>query len=210
MNEIRRKIFTGNGCHRALAKFQGIIIYPSGNEEGQKNKILLPEGEFDCSFVPKLYWLFCNHRHEFEGIKNYIGYPKISDGKLVKIELAVLQKEDQYQQETWEVCGMWSGKKKKLLVQRDVKIIPEDTSLHFYQYSFVNQEDFQKNLWDKYCYLIMCKREKDELAIKKTVPIACPVKKPQPPRKYQKTELNTERQPNVSKEKPSLQRKPKA
>jgi len=202
MDQVNRKIFTGNGCHRAIAKFQGIVIPAPDSDKEIKNKILLPEAELDCSFVPKLYWLFCNHRHEFEGIKSYIGYPKISNGKLVKIELAVLQKEEQYQQETWELCGMWSAQKKKLLVQRDVNIIPEDISIHYYQYDFANQASFKTNLWDKYCYLIMAKREKDELLIKKTIPIACPVKKPKPPNRREKPGSNS--LPKTNQFKPKL------
>ncbi|ACK71763.1 hypothetical protein PCC7424_3367 [Gloeothece citriformis PCC 7424] len=178
---IRRKLYTANGTHQAICRFQGVLM---PRPEGEKGfRLLLPGLEVEAHFAfPKTLWFYRQNPHLFEGVRNYLGYPKVTgEGKLVKIQIVAIEQEQSFQKEQWEFIGMWCGPQKALFVQRQGQMFPDEERPHYYKYRFKNQDEYRKYLWDRYAYHIIAKREGDELLIVRNNPFACPRRKPEPP-----------------------------
>jgi hypothetical protein len=178
---IRRKIYTANGTHQAICRFQGILMPKPDDDKGFK--LLLPGLEIDASFAfPKTAWFYRKCPEAFEGVKNYIGYPRMTrEGKLVKVYIVSVDQQQNFKKEQWEFVGMWCGPQKSLFIQRRSDMFPEDPRPHYYKFRFKNQDEYKKYLWDRYAYQIIAKREGDELLIVRNNPFACPRRKPEPP-----------------------------
>ncbi|WP_041933331.1 hypothetical protein [Gloeothece verrucosa] len=178
---IRRKLYTANGTHQAICRFQGVLMPKPEGEKGFK--LLLPGLEVEAHFAfSKTLWYYRQNPHLFEGVKNYIGYPKLTgEGKLVKIQIVAIDQQQTFQREQWEFIGMWCGPQKALFVQRQGQMFPDEERPHYYKYRFKNQDEYRKYLWDRYAYQIIAKREGDELLIVRNNPFACPRRKPEPP-----------------------------
>lgn len=178
---IRRKLYTANGTHQAICRFQGVLMPKPEGEKGFK--LLLPGLEVEAHFAfPKTLWYYRQNPQVFEGVKSYIGYPKLTgEGKLVKIQIVAIDQQQSFQKEQWEFIGMWCGPQRALFVQRQGQMFPDEERPHYYKYRFKNQDEYRRYLWDRYAYQIIAKREGDELLIVRNNPFACPRRKPEPP-----------------------------
>ena len=82
----RYKILAGNGCHRAIAEVQGMLVQSTA--ESGKFSLILPDGlQIQAFFkTPQLHWLACN-TEAIQGLHWWRGYPKVSDNKLVCFQI---------------------------------------------------------------------------------------------------------------------------
>jgi hypothetical protein len=178
---VKKKIYTANGTHQAICRFQGILMPKPDDEKGFK--LLLPGLELDATFAfPKTAWFYRKSPQAFEGVQNYIGYPRMNrEGKLVKVYIVSVDRQQDFSKEQWEFIGMWCGPQKSLFVQRRHDMFPDEPRPHYYKYRFQNQGEYRKYLWDRYAYQIIARRDGDQLSIVRNNPFACPRRKPEPP-----------------------------
>ena len=182
----RYKILAGNGCHRAIAEVQGMLV--QSTEESGKFSLILTDGlQIQAFFkTPQLHWLACN-TEAIQGLHWWRGYPKVSDNKLVCFQIIAwdgAMTDNKY--EKWEFIGVWTAQRnitvQRTMSEKDIRKLAKETGfIKKFKYTFTNSYDFKRSLWVGYVYKILASRKGDSFEIRKVIPYACPRIKPKPP-----------------------------
>ena len=184
----RYKILAGNGCHRAIAEVQGMLV--QSTEERGKFSLILPDGlQIQAFFkTPQLHWLACNNE-AIQGLHWWRGYPKVSDNKLVCFQIIAWDGDminNKY--EKWDFTGVWTAQRnitvQRTMSEKDIRKIAKETGfIKKFKYTFTNSYDFKRSLWIGYVYKVLATRKGNSFEIRKVIPYACPRIKPKPPEK---------------------------
>lgn len=157
-------LLTGNGCHKLVGIVQGILV--------TENSLLIPGGELVVKISKRCKGYLKKYPETTQGIKTYIGYPKIIEGQIRLFEIVGIEVKDSLP-ECWEIIGTWCSDLDSLVVQRDIKMFNTLNKLP----SFIPDLDYHRKVWiNNNCYKVTCKREGTKLTIEEVRLWACPVK----------------------------------